>query len=105
MFLGIIVQVLWCSYVFTVTYFLLLFFSHLSFCNSQGSTAENCSEEASRFGKRNVKPINKLIGSKYEVVMNNYPEERNASVIFIENTKLLWHWLENIRNIMCPSSL
>ena len=34
--------------------------------------------------------------------MNNYPGERNASVIFIENTKLLWHWLENIQNIMCP---
>ena len=34
--------------------------------------------------------------------MNNYPDERNASVIFIENTKLLWHWLENIQNIMCP---
>ena len=38
-------------------------FSDLSFCNCQGSTAENCSEEASRFGKRNVKLINKLIGS------------------------------------------
>ena len=45
------------------TYLLLLFFFHLSFCNCKGSTAENCSEEASRFGKRNVKPINKLIGS------------------------------------------
>ena len=55
--------VLWCSNVFTVTYLLLLFFSHLSFCNCKGSTAENCSEEASRFRKRNVKPINKLIGS------------------------------------------
>ena len=63
MFLGIIVQVLWCSYVFTVAYLLLLFFSHLSFCNCKGSTAENCSEEASRLGKQNVKPINKLIGS------------------------------------------
>ena len=41
----------------------VIFFSHLSFCNCKGSTAENCSEEASRFGKRNVKPINKLIGS------------------------------------------
>ena len=29
--------------------------------------------------------------------MNNYPGEHNASVIFIENTKLLWHWLENIQ--------
>ena len=39
-------------------------FSHLSFCNCKGSTAENCSEEASQFGKRNVvKTINKLIGS------------------------------------------
>ena len=38
-------------------------FSRLSFCNCKGSTAENCSEEAFRFGKRNVKPINKLIGS------------------------------------------
>ena len=47
----------------SVTYLLLLFFSHLSFCNCKGSTAENCSEEASRFGKENVKPINKLIGS------------------------------------------
>ena len=37
------------------------------------------------------------------MVMNNYHDERNASVIFIENTKLLWHWLENIRNIMCPT--
>ena len=63
MFLGIIVQVLRCLYVFTVTYLLLLFFSHLSFCNCKGSTAENCSEEASRLGKRNVKPINELIGS------------------------------------------
>ena len=51
------------SYVFTVTYLLQLFFSHLSVCNCKGSTAENCSEEASRFGKRNVKPINKLIGT------------------------------------------
>ena len=34
--------------------------------------------------------------------MNNYPDERNASVIFIENSKLLWHWLENIRNINVP---
>ena len=41
----------------------VFFFSHLSFCKCKGSTAENCSEEASRFGKRNVKPINKLIGS------------------------------------------
>ena len=62
MFLGMIVQVLSCSYVFTVSYLLLLFFSHLSFCNCKGSTA-SCSEEASRFGRRNVKPINKLIGS------------------------------------------
>ena len=30
--------------------------------------------------------------------MNNYPEERNASVTFIENTKLLWHWLETDRD-------
>ena len=37
--------------------------------------------------------------------MNNYLDERNASVIFIENTKLLWRWLENIRNIMRSSSL
>ena len=29
MFLGAIVQVLWYSYVFAVTYFLLLFFPHL----------------------------------------------------------------------------
>ena len=62
MFLGIIVQVLWCSYVFTVTYLLLLFFSHLSFCSCKGSTA-SCSEEASRFGKRNVKPV---VRSGYE---------------------------------------
>ena len=62
-FLGIIGEVLWCSYVFTVTYLLLLFFSDLFFCNCKGCTAENCSEEASRFRKRNVKPINKLIGS------------------------------------------
>ena len=41
----------------------VLFFSHLSFCNCKGSTAENCSEEASRFEKRKVEPINKLIGS------------------------------------------
>ena len=41
----------------------VVIFSHLSFCNSQGSTAENCSKEASPFGKRNVKPLNKLIGS------------------------------------------
>ena len=26
--------------------------------------------------------------------MNNYPAERSASIIFIENTKLLRHWLE-----------
>ena len=38
-------------------------FSHLSFCNCKGSPAENYFEEASRFGKRNVKPLNKLIGS------------------------------------------
>ena len=37
-------------------------FSHLSFCNCKGNTAENCSDEAYRFGKRNVKPINTLIG-------------------------------------------
>ena len=36
----------------TVTYLLLLFFSHLSFCNCKRSTAKNCSEEAFRFGKR-----------------------------------------------------
>ena len=63
MFLGIIVQVLQCSYVFTITNLMLLLFSHLSFCNCKGSTAENCSEKASQFGKRNVKPINKLIDS------------------------------------------
>ena len=63
MFLGVIVQVLWCSYVFTVTYLLLLFFSDLSFCHCKRSSAENCSEEASPIGKRNVKPMNKLIGS------------------------------------------
>ena len=40
----------------------VIFFSDLSFCSCKGSTA-SCSEEASRFGKRNVKPINKLIGS------------------------------------------
>ena len=40
MFLGIIVQVLWCSYVFTVTNLLQLVFSHLSFCNSKSSTAK-----------------------------------------------------------------
>ena len=37
MFWGIIVQVWWCSYVFTVTYLLLLFFTHLFFCNCKGS--------------------------------------------------------------------
>ena len=37
--------------------------------------------------------------------MNNYPDERNEFVILIENTNLLWHWLENIRNIKCPSHL
>ena len=63
MFSGIIGQVLWCLYVFTVTYILLLFFSHSSFCNCKGSTAEDCFEEASLFGKQNVKPINKVIGS------------------------------------------
>ena len=40
MFLGIIEQVLWYSYVFTVIYLLQLFFSHLSVCNCKGSTAE-----------------------------------------------------------------
>ena len=66
MFLGIIVQV---QIVMLVCFYCYLYsaviFSHLSFCNCKGSTAENCYEEASRFGKRNVKvkPINKLIGS------------------------------------------
>ena len=74
---------------FSVTYILLLFFSRLSLCNCKGSTAENCSEEASRIGKRNVKPINELIGSTKWLTMNNYRDERNASVIFVENTKLI----------------
>ena len=40
-------------------------------------------KKASRFRRRNVKSINKLIGtSVYEVVMNTCPDERNASVIF-----------------------
>ena len=38
-------------------------FSHVFLCNCKGSTAKNCSEEAFRFGRRNVKSINKLIGS------------------------------------------
>ena len=29
---------------------------------------------------------------------------RLFSICRAANTKLLWHWLENIRNIMCPSS-
>ena len=37
--------------------------------------------------------------------MNNYPDERKASVIFIENTELFRLRLENIQNVMCPSSL
>ena len=43
--------------------FCCYFFSDLSFCNCRSSTAENCSEEASRFWKWNVKPIKKVIGS------------------------------------------
>ena len=35
--------------------------------------------------------------------MNNYPDERNASVIFIENTKLLRHWLKNIQMSCAPA--
>ena len=39
-------------------YFLLIYL----FVTTKAATA-SCSEEASRFGRRNVKPINKLIGS------------------------------------------
>ena len=63
MFLDAIVQsivMFVCFYCYLSSAFI---FFHLSFCNCKGSTAENCFEEASRFGKRNVKPINKLIGS------------------------------------------
>ena len=51
--------------MFLLLLYSAVIFSHLSFCNYKGSTAENCSEVVSRFGKRNVKvkPINKLIGS------------------------------------------
>ena len=42
MFVGIIVKVSLCSYVFTISYLLLLFFSHLSFCYCKGYTAEKC---------------------------------------------------------------
>ena len=38
-------------------------FSHLFLCHCKGNTAKNCSEEAFRFGRRNVKSISKLIGS------------------------------------------
>ena len=34
--------------------------------------------------------------------MKNYPDERNASVIFIENTKLLCHWLEKYSKYNVP---
>ena len=38
-------------------------FSHLFLCNCKSSTAKNCSEKAFRFGRQNVKSVNKLIGS------------------------------------------
>ena len=65
MFLDIIVQVLRCSYVFTVTYPLLLFFSHVLylFVTAKAALPKIFLKEASWFGKRNIKPINKLIGS------------------------------------------
>ena len=85
---GIRIVMFVCFYCYLL-YILLLFFSQLSLCNCKGSTAENCSEEASRFGKRNVKPINELIGSTKWLIMINYRDERNASVIFVENIKLL----------------
>ena len=34
--------------------------------------------------------------------MSNYPDERNASVIFIKSTKLLWHWLEKYSKYNVP---
>ena len=48
----------------------VVFFSRLSFCNFKESTAENCSEEASRFERQNVKSIKKFIGlrSGYELL-------------------------------------
>ena len=65
MFWGIIVQVsqyivmfvcFYC-YLSSAVIFLLIYL----FVTAKAATA-SCSEEASRFGKRNVKPINKLIG-------------------------------------------
>ena len=44
------------------------------------------SEKTSKFCFHNhfVLPMSLFISTKYEVVMNNYPDERNASVIFIK---------------------
>ena len=81
MFLGIIVQVLRCSYVFTVTYLLLLFFLIYLFVTAK-ATQQVVLKRLPGLGSETS---NRL----YEVVMSNYPAERNASVIFIENTKLL----------------
>ena len=48
-------------YLFSAVIFFFIYLFVIGNC--KGSTAENCSEEASRFGKQNIKPKNKLIGS------------------------------------------
>ena len=53
----VIIQVLWCSYVFTVTYLLLLFFFHLSLCYCKGSIARQSLVFAARQIANNLLPI------------------------------------------------
>ena len=49
------------SAVILVTYLLLLFFSHLSFCNCKGNTAEKSLVFAARQIPNNLSPIAKKI--------------------------------------------
>ena len=63
MFLGIIVQLLWCLYVFTVTYLLLLFFLIYLFVTAKAALPKIALKKLPGLGSETSKSINKLIGS------------------------------------------
>ena len=59
MFLGIIVQVLWCLYVFTVTYLLLLFFLIYLFVTAKAALWKKSLVHAARQIANNLSQIAK----------------------------------------------
>ena len=63
MFLSIIVQLLWCSYVFTVTYLLLLFFLIYLFVTAKAALPKIVLKKLPGLGSETSKSINKLIGT------------------------------------------